>query len=109
MHYRLSSCILPKERHEAVPRCLEAQDFLLSFQLISTTPTFLFYDSIDKLPKGPIFGTVGNLLVSAHIYNMEGKSSTQNGEIERFFSRCLPIDNVQMSDCSDREIFITKL
>ena len=24
------------------------------------------------------------LLISAHIYNMEGKSSTQNAEMERF-------------------------
>ena len=36
-------------------------------------------------------------LVSAHIfYNMEGKSSTQNAKIERFFT-FLPIENVRCS------------
>ena len=52
------------------------------------------------------------LLFSAHIYCMEGKSSTQNAQIRRFFAY-LPIDNVlQMSVCetdeddgSDRENF----
>ena len=34
-------------------------------------------------------------LFSAHIDNMEGKSSTQNAEIERFFKTFLPIENVR--------------
>ena len=51
------------------------------------------------------------LLFSAHIYNMEGKLSIRNVEIQRFF-RCLPIGNVRfrlLRTLSDREFFSTKL
>ena len=50
------------------------------------------------------------LLFSAYSHNMEGKSSTQNGEIRRLL-RCLAIDSVQVRlfrILSDR-IFFTEL
>ena len=35
-------------------------------------------------------------LFSAHIYKIEGKSSTQNAQIRRFFKADLPIENVPL-------------
>ena len=46
-------------------------------------------------------------LFSAHIDNMEGKSSTQNAEIERFFKTFLPIENVRCVKVSDVRWFWT--
>ena len=43
-----------------------------------------------------IFGT-SLLLFSAHIYNMEGKSSTQNAQIRRFF---YTVCQLIMSECA---------
>ena len=42
-----------------------------------------------------------HVLIFRHIYNMGGKLSTQR---ERFL-RCLPIDNVLIYHCSDRDFF----
>ena len=47
-----------------------------------------------------------NIIISPHIYNMEGKSSTQNAHIRRFFYADLPIDNARLLvPRSDLEFF----
>ena len=54
--------------------------------------SYLSCRTVSKIFIVPIICSFS--LFSAHIYNMEGKSSTQNAEIERFLT-LLPMDNVR--------------